>query len=61
MKKDKVLAMIFATLVILFFIPSISLVSKSMIRLWSFSIVAYWIILTIIAIVLAFKVVKGEI
>lgn len=55
----KYLITLFIILVLLFFVPSIPQIANAMVNAWHGSLVAYWVLLTVIAIVLGFKSVRG--
>ncbi|MEM1526285.1 MAG: hypothetical protein QW775_02585 [Ignisphaera sp.] len=58
-RHTKRFAIEFTALVLLFFLPAIPYIAEAMLRLHSLSISLYWILLTIVSMLLGIKAIKG--
>lgn len=59
MSKSKMYSIIFITLVLLFFIPSIPWIAELITSIWSLSLAMYWVVLSVIAIIVGLKAIRG--
>lgn len=59
MSKNKKCSITFITLVLLFFVPSIPWIAELMTSIWPLSLATYWIVLTIVAVAIGLRAIKG--